>query len=196
MSAPLGPVIAVTDPSRYPWREMLRTLEIATRHGFGAVQLRAPEADGEERRRRLHDLRAHCAPGTRLSVNGDAELALAERCGLHLPERASQPEAIARPFGRSVHSLEAARRAVEERCDYAIWGTLFATSSKPGRPGAGIAALEAICGELELPLYAIGGISLENLDRVRRAGACGVAICSALFEADDPARSAERFAAG
>ena len=60
--------------------------------------------------------------------------------------------------------------------DYLIFGTIFPTTSKPeGHPVAGPEALRAAVAACRLPVLGIGGITLENVDRVAAAGAAGVA---------------------
>lgn len=89
-------------------------------------------------------------------------------------------------IGRSVHSpAEAAAVTHEGGCDYLIFGTVFASRSKPGGwPVAGLEQLQRVCRSTSLPVIAVGGISLENAREVHVAGAKGVAAIS-LFR--DPA---------
>jgi len=88
--------------------------------------------------------------------------------------RASAPS----PFliGRSVHSLaEAVAAADEGAADYLIFGTVYETSSKPGRPVAGVAELASVAAATPLPVLAIGGITPARIEEVMAAGASGVA---------------------
>ena len=80
-------------------------------------------------------------------------------------------------IGRSVHSVEEATAAeAGGGLDYLIFGTIFPTSSKPeGHPLAGPEALRAAVAACRLPILGIGGITLENVDRVAATGAAGVA---------------------
>jgi thiamine-phosphate pyrophosphorylase len=90
-------------------------------------------------------------------------------------------------FGRSTHSLDQARAALEEGFDYIGFGPLFPTPTKLGRPGIGmddIAAMEQEVGS-KIPAFCIGGIKRDNLHAVLAAGARRVVIVSDLLTADD-----------
>ena len=89
--------------------------------------------------------------------------------------------------GRSTHSPEQARAALEEGFDYIGFGPLFPTPTKLGRPGIGIeniAAVQATVGS-KIPVFCIGGIKRTNLPEVIAAGACNAVIVSDLLCASD-----------
>ena len=88
-------------------------------------------------------------------------------------------------IGRSVHSLEEAREAIAEGARYLVAGNVYATTSHPDRPARGMAWLSALCA-LGTPVVAIGGITPARVPEVRAAGAWGVAVISALWNAADP----------
>ncbi|MDW8107270.1 MAG: thiamine phosphate synthase, partial [Armatimonadota bacterium] len=93
--------------------------------------------------------------------------ALAEWCeadAIHLPEHAP-PYAPTSPMllGRSVHSVEAARRAAAEGCDYLLVGTIYPTQSHLGKAPEGLPLLHAVREAVSLPLIAIGGITPERV---------------------------------
>jgi thiamine monophosphate synthase len=109
--------------------------------------------------------------------------------GLHLPETAPFVKA---PFvGRSVHSVNAALRAEAEGCAYVVAGSVFPTASHPGGPVGGLELLRDIAAAVHIPVIAIGGINATNARSCIDAGARGVAVISAIFDADDPKRAAE-----
>ncbi|MBW8772019.1 MAG: thiamine phosphate synthase [Gemmatimonadetes bacterium] len=88
-------------------------------------------------------------------------------------------------IGRSVHSLDEAREAVEEGADFLLAGNIYETPSHPDRPAAGVGFVPA-CAALGRPVIAIGGITVERAVECRDAGAWGVAAIRALWDADDP----------
>ena len=79
-------------------------------------------------------------------------------------------------IGVSCHGLDEAREAALDGADYLIFGPVFETPSKMkfGAP-LGIEKLRAACGEIRIPVLAIGGISLANAGRCFEAGAAGIA---------------------
>jgi thiamine-phosphate pyrophosphorylase len=176
---------AITDRRRLP---ILAHVAAAADAGLDWVQIREPDLPAAE----LYEVVRHAvaevsgsAARTRIIVNDRLDVALAAGAhGVHLRGTsfdASRVRALvaARDFliGRSVHSVEEAV-AVEAAggLDYLIFGTMFPTTSKPqGHPLAGPEALGAATAACRLPVLGIGGITLENVDRVAATGAAGVA---------------------
>ena len=89
-------------------------------------------------------------------------------------------------IGRSVHSADEARAAVEEGADFLVLGSIYETPSHPSRAAVGIGLLSEAT-MLGLPVIAIGGITPERVPELKAAGAYGVAAIRALWQADDPA---------
>lgn len=157
----------------------------AIRAGVDLIQVREPALDDRALLALVRGAVA-AAQGTsaRVVVNERLDIALAAgAAGVHL-RASSYPAPRARAIapagllvGRSVHSLDEA--AAAERlggCDYLVFGTVFASRSKPaGHRVAGIAALQAICAGVSLPIVAIGGITPATAGEAARAGAAGVA---------------------
>jgi thiamine-phosphate pyrophosphorylase len=94
--------------------------------------------------------------------------------------------------GRSTHSPEQAKEALEEGFDYIGYGPLFPTPTKKGRPGVGlehILAVESGVGS-SIPVFCIGGVKPENIDLVLASGARRVVIVSALLQSKNIESSA------
>jgi thiamine-phosphate pyrophosphorylase len=90
-------------------------------------------------------------------------------------------------IGKSTHSLAQAVAAEAEGADYIGFGPLFPTPTKAGRPAIGLEEIAAVHAAVRIPVFCIGGIRLENLQRVLDAGARRVVIVSALLQAEEPA---------
>jgi thiamine monophosphate synthase len=133
----------------------------AVEGGVNVVQIRGGEAEVIRR----------AAGNARVLINGVD----------HLPENVP-----GRALGRSVHSVEAALRAELEGCEYVVAGSVFATSSHPGGPVGGVRLIEAVASAVRIPVIAIGGINAANARSCIDAGARGVAVISAIFDAEDP----------
>lgn len=82
----------------------------------------------------------------------------------------------------SCHSLEDVNLAVKNGATQIILGTIFETECKKGLKGKGPGFVEAICKVCPLPVYAIGGISMERLPQVRKAGAAGGCMMSGFMK--------------
>ena len=72
-------------------------------------------------------------------------------------------------------AAEAAAVTADGGLDYLMFGTTFATASKPGREAAGVEALAAVCAATSLPVLALGGVTTERFGDVARSGADGFA---------------------
>ena len=92
--------------------------------------------------------------------------------------------------GKSTHALEQAKRAVTEGADYIGWGPLFATPTKPDYVPIGLHGIAAVHSAVQVPIFCIGGIKLDNLPEVLAAGARRVVIVSGLLQAPDVAQYA------
>ena len=133
-------------------------------------------------------------------VNGRADLARALGAqGVQLGED-DLPVAAARTVlgagwvGRSVHSVDGARRAFDEGADYVILGSIFPTASHPDRTPLGLGAVDE-AAKLGHPVVAIGGLTAERAAECRDAGAWGVAAIRALWDAADPYAAARELLA-
>ena len=88
-------------------------------------------------------------------------------------------------IGKSTHSVAQAVAAQEEGADYIGFGPLFATPTKPGRPAIGIEDIRRVHELVQIPIFCIGGIKLENLPAIIEAGARRVVIVSGILQAAD-----------
>ena len=87
-------------------------------------------------------------------------------------------------IGASVHSVSEAREAVSLGASYLTAGHIYETDCKKGLAGRGTAFLREVCESVSVPVYAIGGISPENVWKVKRAGAAGVCLMSAFMRGE------------
>ena len=136
---------------------------------------------------------------TRVVVNDRLDVAMA--CGAHgvhlrgdsiPPARVRSMTAPAFLIGRSVHGTEEAV-AVARHVDYVIAGTLFPTSSKPGRSELlGLPGLASIAADVPVPVLAIGGITIERAGEIAAAGAAGIAAVSLFTDAEQPIKEVIR----
>lgn len=141
--------------------------------------------------------------GVTFLVNDRCDLALAvEADGVHLGQT-DLPYAYARKvlgpdklIGLSTHNEHQVREAEQLKPDYIGFGPIFKPGSKQDHdPVVGIEGLRTICARTSLPVFAIGGITVENVGEVMRAGANGVAVISAILKAPDVTQAVVDFLA-
>jgi thiamine-phosphate pyrophosphorylase len=176
---------------RRPW---LETATLLVKGGVDAIQLREKSLGDREflrRARRLREL-APC-----LILNDRAGLVpLCDADGVHLGEddlSIADARALVGPsrvVGATVHSP----RDPVAGADYVSAGPVFGSPQKPGLRPAGLASVRR-AARRELPFFAIGGITPDNVVAVLRAGATRIAVGTALTGSQDPAGAARRFRA-
>jgi thiamine-phosphate pyrophosphorylase len=173
--------------------DLVAFLDAILGSGVDVVQLREKDAEAGDLLRWGEVFRSAAARhGALCIVNDrpDVTLALAAD-GVHvgqndLPARwARQVLGPAALVGVSCHSAEDHAGAPAE-ADYLTAGPVWATPTKPGRPGTGLDLVRSAKG-LDRPWFAIGGIDTSNVHEVVDAGAARIAVVRAVTEADDPA---------
>jgi thiamine-phosphate diphosphorylase len=135
--------------------------------------------------------------GALLVVNDRLDVALATGAGGlqlgggSLRSAALPVEAAALRVGRSVHDEEEARAAGDVA--WLLVGTLFPTPSHPNHPGAGTDLLSLIGAHSEAPLIGIGGVTPARIAGLLEAGAHGVAVRGAVWDAPDAVEALQRY---
>jgi thiamine-phosphate pyrophosphorylase len=125
-------------------------------------------------------------------VNDRPDIAVLARAdGVHVGQEeltVQEVRQIAGPdvlVGVSTHTLPQARQAVLDGADYLGCGPTFPSGTKQFDHFPGLEFLRAVAGEIALPAFAIGGITLENLPQVLATGIRRVAVAGALASADN-----------
>ena len=192
----------IVDPEATRGRPILDVAEAALRGGANVVQLRDKSRDKGEVLPDAARLQAMCEEhGALFVVNDDADVARAVGShALHVGQT-DLPVPSARAVldthqlvGTSNGGVDEARRSRAEGADYAAVGAIFATTTmgKSGRRSLGVEAIAEVKEAVSIPIVAIGGINLSNIDDVVRAGADSVCVVSAVTFADDPEAAAAR----
>ena len=207
----LPAVYAITDRRASGLDDHAAIASRLLRVGVGLLQVRDKEAADVELLASVERVAAAARPaGATVLVNDRPDVALVAGVGVHLGEEdlpASEARRLlgpALPIGVSTHDPVAARRAFgDPSVDYVAFGPVFESSTKPGRPGLGIAELSRVAADKTVPLVAIGGITAETLPAALEAGADSAAVIGALYAPGrleenarrllDAARRRERF---
>jgi thiamine-phosphate pyrophosphorylase len=181
---------------------LIEVLETAAEAGAVLFQYRNKTASMKDAYVEALPLRQAAAKaGLLFIVNDRCDLALAiDADGVHLGQE-DLPLNLARKvmgseklIGISTHSPTQVRDATAGKPDYLGFGPIFTPGSKQDHdPVVGLEGLRAIRSLTPLPVFAIGGIHLDRVDDVLRAGANGVAVISAILKAPDISHAVRSF---
>jgi len=172
-------------------RDAARIVEQMIEGGVDLIQLRGKSKSIGELRDLAADLHDFITKSsTPLIVNDYPEVARAAPVeGVHVGQDDDSIEIARQKVGReilvgkSTHSLEQARAAQGEGADYIGFGPIFATPTKPDYAPIGVENIRRVHAEVNLPIFCIGGINIDNLQSVIDAGAKRVVMVSALLKA-------------
>jgi thiamine-phosphate pyrophosphorylase len=194
----------ILDPSVVPDKPLRDALTQSARAGVRIVQYRNKTASMKEAYSEALPLRKLAAElGVLFIVNDRCDLAQAvDADGVHLGQ-GDLPLELARKvmgpdklIGISTHNSDQVREASAGKPDYLGFGPIFKPGSKQDHdPVVGIEGLRAIRTLTSLPVFAIGGITVENVGDVMKAGANGVAVISAILKAPDITQAVSDFLA-
>ncbi len=193
----------ILDPGLCRDRGMVETARLAVAGGATMVQLRDKTGGTARLVETGRALKASLAgTGAVLIINDDVEAALAiDADGVHVGQGDLDPGAVRRRIGPrrvlglSVESADAAMAVDLVQVDYAGAGPVFATSTKPDhKPPVGFVGLGEMVRACPVPVVAIGGLNAEHAAPVRKSGAHGMAVVSAICGQSDPRAAARRIA--
>jgi thiamine-phosphate pyrophosphorylase len=199
---PLSGLYVILDPSVCPDKSLLELLTISAKAGVKIFQYRNKLASMKEAYTEALPLRnAAVDLGVLFIVNDRCDLALAvDADGVHLGQedlpyddarKVMGPEKV---IGLSTHNAIQVKEADTLKPDYIGFGPIFKPGSKQDHdPVTGIAGLRAVRSLTSLPIFAIGGIQVDLVGDVMRAGANGVAVISAVLKAPDIKRVVSEF---
>lgn len=186
------PVYLVTDRHQTAGRPLLTVVEQALSAGVRAVQLRERDLGTRPLLALARDMRELTARfGAALLINDRVDLALAVGAdGVHL-RATSLPVQVVRRLvgperliGLSTHSVSDVERAEADGADFVLLGPVYETPSKREYgPPIGLAPIEAATARWRIPVLGIGGVSAERMAELRRVGASGAAVISAILSA-------------
>lgn len=177
-------------------------VEEALKGGIRAVQLREKGLSAAKTLSLAREMRELArAYNARLLINDRVDMAmLADADGVHLGNGSVAPEAARellgpeKLIGVSTHSVKEAKEASARGADFILFGPVYETPSKAAYgPPLGLKALEETIAAVDIPVYGLGGIKIENIPEVLKTGPAGVAIISAILAASDVRSSAEAF---
>ncbi|USJ01739.1 Nudix family hydrolase [Xanthomonas prunicola] len=165
----------------------LEGLQRALQNGMTRIQLRAQHLAPARWQAMLQQvMRLRGRARAQLLLNRDIALASALGIGVHLGSEQlaglqERPLPAEQPVAASCHGLDDLRHAQRIGCDFAVLGPVQATASHPGATPIGWDGFETLREQVSLPLYALGGMQVEDVREARSHGAQGIAAIRSLW---------------
>lgn len=198
---PIGRLHVLTDTVIQDRFSHIDLARMAIAGGADIIQYRQKKGSTRSLIETALQMKAVCrASGAVFIVNDRVDVALAtEADGVHLGQE-DFPIRLARELlgpdriiGGSASNLEEARACAEDGADYIGFGPVFPTTSKEDAgPAGGLEGLSLLCGSVDIPVVAIGGISHGNAAAVVESGAYGIAVISSVCCQTEPEEAARR----
>ena len=190
----------VTDHRNKTDEEFLNIIEEAIKGGTSIVQLREKTASTKD----FYQLALKVKEITTrydvpLLINDRIDIALAvDSEGVHLGQD-DMPADIARKIigddkilGVSASTVEEAIKAQIDGADYIGSGAVFPTATKDDADSVSKEELKSIVDSIDIPVVAIGGITIENACELKDTGIAGFSVVSAIMSADDPKEASQK----
>ena len=191
----------VTDSEILKDRDFYKCIEDAIKSGVTMVQLREKNADGKEFLEKAIKLRKLTNKyNTTFVINDRIDIAiLVDADGVHIGQ--SDIDAVSarkllgdnKIIGVSARNLQEAKIAKENGADYLGIGAMFSTSTKSDAKLVSFDTLEEITNEVNLPFVLIGGITLDNVKKLKHFKPDGYALVSGILGTDDISKRVEKW---
>ena len=184
--------------------EIINLTTKCVKNGADCIQLRAKNIKDDDLFAIAEEFVKICkSEGVYSVINDRVDIAVASGAdGIHLGRNDVPVQCAERLqlspliIGKTTHSLEQIRNAIKLNPTYVSLGPVFATETKPGINPVGLNYIKEsleVLKETAIGHVAIGGITLDNIDDVLKAGAKCIAVCSAITQSEDPAKSCRAF---
>lgn len=194
---------AITDSQLLPGDKLFTAVAAALKGGCKLVQYRDKSNDRTRRLSEAKTLVSLCMQyQAQLIINDDVALAKeAGAQGVHLGQGDTNPVAARIILGSNAiigvtchDSLALAQQAIKDSANYIAFGRFFPSTTKPDAHPAPMSLISAARKQFpDIPIVAIGGITLGNGKQLFDAGADMLAVCQGLFAAEDIAAQARKF---
>ena len=180
--------------------KFLNTIEEGIKGGVTVVQIREKTADTLD----FYNLALQVKEITKkydipLIINDRVDVALAiDADGVHVGQ-SDMPCDITRKLigpdkilGVSAATIDEAKKAESDGADYIGTGAVFPTKTKDDAPSVTKQELKEIVESINIPVVAIGGITLDNANQLTDTGIAGLSVVSAIMSSENPKKSSEK----
>jgi len=161
----------------------------ALESGVKLCQLRAKDISPQA----FIELAQQCIPichdfGSKILLNGQVDLLgqLPDADGIQLASNmiydyTERPISKQKLLGISTHTAEDIDQALKLQADFILVSPVRETSSHPGLPGMGWQTFKDTVKEIPIPVFALGGMSLTDVDEAKKRGGQGIAAISCFW---------------
>lgn len=189
----------VTDSTYHDEESFLYTIEEACKGGITLLQLREKERSTREYLILARKVKRLCDTyHIPLIIDDRADIALAiDAAGVHVGQsdlpvkEARRILGSERIVGATAKTVEQAREAYEDGADYLGVGAIYPTTTKVITILTPVNTLEAICRSVPIPVVAIGGLNVENMDILSSSSIKGMAVVSAIMKSKQPRKDTQ-----
>ena len=178
----------VTDSDILKGRDFYNCIEEALKGGVTMIQLREKDASGKDFLEKAMKLRSLTKKyNVKFIINDRVDIAmLCDADGVHLgqsdiPAKEARKLMPGKIIGVSCRTMEEAERAKVDGADYLGVGDIFGTKTKLDAKRVSLDTLKEIKEKVNLPVAAIGGLNLDNIDYVKKCNIDGYAVISAIL---------------
>jgi len=189
----LPSLYVITDSRPFGRIDFLQRLERVLRAGARLIQLREPQLSLLEYRAYAREVAELChRHGAHVLLNAAPEwVPECDADGVHLNSRrlasiSTRPLDAHHWVAASCHDLAQVERARQLDVDFIVVSPVRTTRSHPGATPLGWERFGTLCAAANMPVYALGGMGPEDIDRARVAGAQGLAMISGVWGAPEP----------
>lgn len=165
-----------------------KTLQDASLAGVDKIILREKDLSDEELEKLYYKVKALVGNNTEIIINSNMkvfEKVNDKTVQLSFKDFMNFNNLRKAKVGVSVHSIEEGIKANEKGCGYLLASHIFPTKCKEGLEPKGVEFIQELKKTVTCPVIALGGISTENVLKVLKAGADGVALMSTFFYCED-----------
>lgn len=182
----------VTNSDKYNEEEFLKRIEDALKGGVDILQLREKEKTDLEILNLGKKVKKICDQyNIPLLIDDKPHLAWALGCGVHVGAD-DMPISLCRKLlgekaliGATAKSVEAAKKAQEDGANYLGVGAIFETKTHVKTKRTSVETLKKIKETVDIDVYAIGGLNIENVEILKNSKADGICVVRAIMDAKD-----------
>ncbi|MGC8570821.1 MAG: thiamine phosphate synthase [Caldivirga sp.] len=198
MKLPRG-IYGITDDS-YTIKSHVEAAKVFLEGGVRIIQYRRKEGSIRQMLNEAREIRKLCNQyGAVFIVDDRVDIAiLSDADGVHVGLEDAPVDEVKRRFsgiiiGASASTVDEAKAGEAAGADYLGAGSIFPSPTKPDYKILGLNGLKNVVQSVSIPVYAIGGVTLQSIPAIKATGAWGAAVISGILAAKDPVKMAKAF---